>query len=110
MKRANKAKVQTRSAHKFMENVPIIIYPSKKIEKPVPEVKKGLLSDEEYVAENKKRVARTPPETLKKTVRNLNEDLNDSKKLEDVKVNPQGESREEIDRRQVPEVISRTTE
>ena len=71
MKRANKAKVRARnqSANKFMENVPITIYPSKKIEKPVSEVKKGVLSDEEYVAgfaENKKRVTRTPPETLKK--------------------------------------------
>ena len=49
-------------------------------------------------------MARTPPETFKKAVRNLNEDLNDSKKLKDVKVNPQGESREEKDRRQVAEV------
>ena len=109
MKRSNKAKAQSRnqSANKFTENVPITIYPCKKIVKPVPEVEKGLMPDEEYAAgfaENKKRVARTPPETLKKAVRNLNEDLNDSKKLKDIKVNPQGESKEEMDRRQIAEV------
>ena len=108
MKRANKSKMQSRNqrAFKFMENVPTTIYPRKKIET-VPEVEQGLLPDEEYAAgfaENKKRLARTPPETLKKSVRNLNEDLNERKKLNDVKVNPQGETREQIDRRQIEEV------
>ena len=109
MKRANKAKGQARNqkANKFSNNSSITIFPTREIEKPVPEVKKSLWSDEEYVAgfaENKKRVARTPPETLKKSVRNLDEDSNDGKKHKELKVNPHGESREEINQRQLAEV------
>ena len=49
-------------------------------------------------------MARTPPESLKKAVRNLDEELNESKKLKDVGANSHVETREEVNRRNIAEV------
>ena len=116
MKNANKAKpkVQAKVQAKnqkgkdVKEDTQTSVPPNREIEKPVPDVKRGgQWGDEEYAAgfaENRKRVARTPPETLKKAVRNLDEELNESKKLRDVGANPHVETREEINRRNIMEV------
>ena len=111
MKNANKAKAKVQAKNQkgkdVKEDNQTSVLPNQELEKPVPDVKRGQWGDEEYAAgfaENKKRVARTPPETLKKIVRNLDEELNESKKLRDVGANPHVETREEINRRNIADV------
>ena len=109
---ANKTKPQVKNVSQktsefWKKNSPSSSSPNLETEKSAPGGKKCMWSDEDYeagFAENRKRVARTPPEIPKKAVRKLDEELDDSKKLKDFQTNPHGESREEINPRQITEV------
>ena len=105
MNRSNstRARGKNQRGAKVTNNVP-----RQENKKPMPGAKETSVSDEDYdegFKENKKRVARSPPEEVQKmAARKLDKDLTETDKHKDIQINPQGESRREIDRRQLADV------